>query len=63
MRNTDRMIEMTSHRGRIKLEGTCQELGTGAVGLGKTRSYLKVSATEPILSGACQAEKATIAGT
>lgn len=27
------------------------------------RSYLKVSATDPIFSGACQVEKATIAGT
>ena len=28
-----------------------------------SRPYLKVSATDPILSGACQVEKATIAGT
>jgi hypothetical protein len=45
--------------------GSCQILGGGnAEGVGEKKApYLKVSATEPIFSGACQAEKATIAGT
>lgn len=33
------------------------------LGVGIERQYLKVSATDPILSGAYQAEKATMAGT
>lgn len=51
-------MEMTSHRGKIKLGGTFQML----VWKSKKGQYLKVSATEPSFSGAYQAEKATIAG-
>jgi hypothetical protein len=59
MKNTKRMMTMTSHQGRIKLGRTYQILeGSKAV-----NDYLKVSATEPIFSGVCQVEKATIAGT
>ena len=54
-------MTITSHRGKIKLEGTCQNW-RGIEGIKPKLPYLKVSATEPIFSGACQAEKATIAG-
>jgi hypothetical protein len=54
--------EMTSHRGKIKLGGTRQILVGEATEAYKTRQYLKVSATEPIFSGAYHAEKATITG-
>ena len=42
--------------------GNISDTWRGAVRV-ERRSYLKVSATDPIFSGACQAEKATIAGT
>lgn len=61
MRNTERMMEITSHRGKIKLGGTHQMLGEEGTRAQK-RQYLKVSATEPIFSGAYHAEKATITG-
>jgi len=62
MRNTERMMEITSHRGKIKLGGTHQMVGEEGTGAQKKRQYLKVSATEPIFSGLYHAEKATITG-
>jgi len=55
-------MEITSHRGKIRLGGMHQTLGGKLQGLEKTRQYLKVSATVPIFSGAYHEEKATITG-
>lgn len=62
MRNTERMMEMTSHRGRIKLESRHQIPGE-ELWEDKKKQYLNVPETDPICSGAYHVEKATITGT